>query len=567
MSSKRVDAHRPLYLLGCGGHAKVVLDLVLSSGGVVDGVCVEELPEGAGQWRGVRIIGDDETVLELDPQNASLVNGLGFLGGINRREIPEGRFLVPRFRASNGDCLPLLRDRTWLADYGRRCFASRFARWFQLDSEYCGECGSRLRRWGPLSYRTRCDALRRSYNRTFFLRREWGDSRAWCENRWHVLRRGGSCRHQGCCRRYPCDGCPRTIGTERMSDSSSNQPWRETLVSEGSSLRKVIRTLDHSGLQIVLVASDDGELRGTVTDGDIRRALLRGAALDDVVDGIMVRKPMVVPPEMSREMVLHLMRANKIHQVPVVDSEGRLVGLHVWDDVAEPTARDNFLVIMAGGLGTRLRPLTERTPKPMINVAGKPMLEHIVERARSDGFRKFVFSINYLGDHIENYFGDGSRWKVEISYVREHQPLGTAGALSLLDPEPRLPFIVTNGDVLTEIRYGELLDFHCVHKAMATMAVRQHEWQHPFGVVVTNGIDVVGLEEKPIYRTHINAGIYVLEPRVLEFLVPGGRCDMPELFEKVRSASNTTIAFPLHEPWLDIGRPQDLAMAEDSIKD
>jgi NDP-sugar pyrophosphorylase family protein len=219
------------------------------------------------------------------------------------------------------------------------------------------------------------------------------------------------------------------------------------------------------------------------------------------------------------------------------------------------------MVIMAGGMGTRLRPHTESCPKPLLSVAGKPMLEHIIERVKLEGFSHFVLAIHYLGHMIEDHFGNGERLGVKIDYLREQSPLGTAGALGLLDPYPDAPFVVTNGDVITDIRYGELLDFHVRHNATATMAVRVHEWQHPFGVVQTEGVDIVGFEEKPVARTHINAGVYALDPEALSVLCAEERCDMPTLFERLQAKSKRTVAYPMHEPWLDVGRPEDLTRA------
>jgi dTDP-glucose pyrophosphorylase len=338
--------------------------------------------------------------------------------------------------------------------------------------------------------------------------------------------------------------------------------WRQTILAPDASLQQAIRNLDHSGLQIAMVVSADGRLLGTVTDGDIRRGLLRGLNLESPIDSIIFHNPLVVPPQLGRELVLQLMSANKIHQLPVVDSEHCVVGLQLWDDLMVPGQRDNPMVIMAGGQGTRLRPHTESCPKPLLPVGGKPMLEHIIERARGEGFRRFVLSIHYLGYMIEEYFGDGSRWDVQIEYLREQQPLGTAGALGLLSPFPEESFLVTNGDVLTDIRYGELLDFHHRHGALATMAVRLHEWQHPFGVVRTEGVNIVGFEEKPVSRSHINAGIYVLSPAALARLNPNEPCDMPMLFERLREQSGKIIVYPMHEPWLDVGRPNDLELAQ-----
>jgi NDP-sugar pyrophosphorylase family protein len=264
---------------------------------------------------------------------------------------------------------------------------------------------------------------------------------------------------------------------------------------------------------------------------------------------------------MGRDMVTQLMLANKIQQIPVVDDQHRLVCLHLWDEITTLPERSNLLVIMAGGMGTRLRPHTENCPKPLLPVAGKPMLEHIIERAKLDGFRHFVLAIHYLGHMIESHFGNGEGLGVQIDYLREQSPLGTAGALGLLNPAPSLPFVVTNGDVITDIRYGELLDFHIRHGAVATMAVRLHEWQHPFGVVQIQGAEIVGFEEKPITRSHINAGVYTLDPDALGLLGAGIHCDMPSLFERLKALGHRTVAYPMHEPWLDVGRPDDLVAA------
>jgi dTDP-glucose pyrophosphorylase len=342
-----------------------------------------------------------------------------------------------------------------------------------------------------------------------------------------------------------------------MSAPIQKREWRKALLPAGSTLQQAIRSLDSSGLQIVLVVAADDTLVGTLTDGDIRRGLLRGLDLKSAIESIVQHNPLVVPTQMGREVVLQLMQANKFHQLPVVDERRRVVGLHLWDDLIAPGQRANLMVVMAGGRGTRLRPLTENCPKPLLPVNGKPMLEHIIERARLEGFQHFVFAVHYLSQMIEEHFGDGSRWHVQIDYLREDMPLGTAGALGLLNPRPDCALLVTNGDVLTDIRYGELLDFHLRNGAAATMAVRLHEWQHPFGVVRTKGVDIIGFEEKPVTRSHINAGIYVLEPASLDALNDREPCDMPTLFSRLQERAARTIVYPMHEPWLDVGRPGD----------
>ncbi|MHB1530111.1 MAG: nucleotidyltransferase family protein [Acidiferrobacteraceae bacterium] len=333
--------------------------------------------------------------------------------------------------------------------------------------------------------------------------------------------------------------------------------WRNALLPSDATLQQAIRNLDETGLQISLVISNDGALIGTLTDGDVRRGLLRGLGLNSPIDSIIHREPLVAPPQLGREMVLQLMQANKVRQLPIVDAGRHVVGLHLWNDLIEPSQRHNLMVIMAGGQGIRLRPHTENCPKPMLPVGNKPMLEHIIERARTEGFQHFVLAVHYLGHMIEDYFGDGSALQVRIDYLREKSPLGTAGAIGLLNRKPAAPLLVSNGDVLTDIHYAELLDFHCRHGAVATMAVRLHEWQNPYGVVHTKGVDIIGFEEKPVARSHINAGIYVLEPGALDNLNPGEYCDMPTLFDRLRENGSRTIVYPMHEPWLDVGRQED----------
>jgi len=337
--------------------------------------------------------------------------------------------------------------------------------------------------------------------------------------------------------------------------------WRKSTLPPNATIEDAIRNLNESSSKIVLVVNPEGTLVGTLSDGDIRRGLLKGLDLKSQITEIVHRHALVAIPGMGREIVKQLMVANKIQQIPAVDELRTLVGLYLWDEIVTPIARENTMVIMAGGKGTRLRPHTENCPKPMLHIAGRPMLEHIIERAKAEGFSHFVLAVHYLGQMIEDYFGNGTRMGVSIDYLRESTPLGTAGALSLLNAIPKQAFVVTNGDVITDIHYGELLDFHLRHNSSATMAVRIHEWQHPFGVVQTKGIEIVGFEEKPVARSHINAGVYALDPDTLRNLNKNERCDMPTLFERLKAQSKMTVAYPMHEPWLDVGRPDDLIRA------
>jgi len=343
--------------------------------------------------------------------------------------------------------------------------------------------------------------------------------------------------------------------------NKSAELWRKAIMPVNSKIGEVVKNLNENAIQVVLVVNESGQMEGTICDGDIRRALLKGLDMSSLIDSVIQYNAFVVIPDMDREQVRQLMIANKIQQVPIVDEKHQVVGLYLWDEISSPTIRHNLMVIMAGGMGTRLRPETENLPKPLLRVANKPMLEHIIERAKLEGFTRFIIAVHYLGHMIEEYFGNGEALEVEIDYLREDSPLGTAGALSLLSPIPDEPFVVTNGDVITDIHYGEMIDFHNRYSASATMAVRVHEWKHPFGVVQIKGVNIVGFEEKPVARSYINAGVYVLDPKALNVLTTNSHCDMPTLIERLKVNKQKTIAYPMHEPWLDIGKPDDLEQA------
>ena len=339
--------------------------------------------------------------------------------------------------------------------------------------------------------------------------------------------------------------------------NNDNNKWKGTLLSLNATIEDVLKNLNKTGLRISLIINEKQEFQGTVTDGDIRKALVEGVDQKTSIQKIINRNAFIVSPEIKPEIVLQLMIKNKVQQIPVVNEVKKISGLYLWDEVISQKKITNTMVIMAGGKGTRLGKYTKNCPKPLLPVNGKPMLEQIIERAKLQGFERFVISINYLGQMIEDYFGNGEKWNIKIDYIKEDQPLGTAGALSLLSPKPEHPFIVSNCDIVTDIHYGELLDFHYNHKADATMAVRMHEWKNPYGVVVTKGIDIIDFEEKPIIRSNINAGVYVLEPSVIDDIEKDKNFDMPNLFEKLKKKNQKTIVYPVHEPWLDVGRPED----------
>lgn len=338
----------------------------------------------------------------------------------------------------------------------------------------------------------------------------------------------------------------------------SSPNWQKSKLAPSASIRSAIECLNETGLKICLIVSSGGLLLGVVGDGDIRRGILKGFELDSPVSEIINAHPVSASPEMTRSEVMELMRVKEIFQLPLVDQKGIVIGLQVWDTASLVEELPNTMVIMAGGLGRRLMPYTQDCPKPMLLVDGRPILEHIIDNAIEQGFRKFILSVGYLAHMIEDYFGNGASKKITISYTREDEPLGTAGALSLVSEKIEAPMVVTNGDIFTDINYEDVINFHSKNQADATMIVKQYAWQHPFGVIEMDGFDIKQIVEKPIYKSYINTGIYVFDPRVLGVLERNKYIDMPTYFDRLRICNYKTVAFPIHEPWIDIGRHDDL---------
>ncbi len=333
--------------------------------------------------------------------------------------------------------------------------------------------------------------------------------------------------------------------------------WKEVLVSPQTPIRDAIQKLDAGAMQIILVVEENEQLLGTVTDGDVRRGILKGVALHDQVQKIMNPDPTVARFDESRDSIMATMQRKQLHHIPLVDDRRRVMGLETLDDLLQSRIRQNRVVLMAGGLGSRLRPLTDDCPKPMLKVGNKPLLETILENFMEYGFRRFYISVNYMADVVKEYFGDGSRWGADICYLQEDQKLGTAGALSLLPERTTEPLFVMNGDLLTKVNFSQLLDFHSSHGAGGTMCVREYDFQVPYGVVKIDGHRIAGIDEKPIQRFFVNAGIYVLEPDVLDLIPANTFYDMPSLFEKMIGQKKETAVFPIREYWLDIGQLAD----------
>ena len=337
-------------------------------------------------------------------------------------------------------------------------------------------------------------------------------------------------------------------------------------LSLSSTIREAMQAIDRGAIKIALVVDGQDRLIGTVTDGDIRRGFLKGLGIENTIESIYFRKPTFCTVNDSRDAILQKALDKKVQQIPIVDHQGRVIRIEEIDELIRPKQKTNKVVIMAGGLGTRLRPLTHNTPKPMLHIGKKPILELIVENSKKSGFTKFVFCVNYLSHVIKDYFQDGSRWGVWIEYIEEDKPLGTAGALSLAKDNLYEPFLVMNGDLLTHLDFSVLLDFHQAEEAIATMGVREYEHQIPFGVVnIVDGI-VQNIEEKPVQRHFISAGMYAFAPEALGYIPKDARLDMPCLFQILLQKNKKISSFLLHEYWLDIGRIQDFERANSEYK-
>lgn len=344
--------------------------------------------------------------------------------------------------------------------------------------------------------------------------------------------------------------------------------FENILISPDVKIRDALKVIDKQAMHAALVVLECNKLIGLVTDGDIRRGLINGIGLDAPVTEIMNTSPTSATFSMSNEALKEMMQKMKILLLPILDDNGRLVNVKTLHETLEIEKRDNPVFLMAGGFGTRLRPLTDNCPKPMLKVGGKPMLETLINHFKSHGFYKFYISTHYLPEVIMNYFGDGSQHDIEITYVHEDSPLGTGGALSLLPKTlPKQPLIMINGDILTNVDFRKVLDFHNANQADATMCVRDYEIKVPFGVIEGKGNEISNILEKPTYRYFVNAGIYVISNKVIESLSSNEYLDMPTLFENLKANEEKILKFPIHEYWLDVGRHDDFNRAQIDIHD
>ncbi len=341
--------------------------------------------------------------------------------------------------------------------------------------------------------------------------------------------------------------------------------WQNTLITPDCSVREALAVIDKEALRGAIVVDENRKLLGLVSDGDIRRGLLSGISLDDSIEKIMNSQPTVASINTTREQLIELMESKSILSIPIVD-KGVVVALHTLQESLSVPKVDNPVFLMAGGFGTRLRPLTNNCPKPLLKVGNKPILEITLLNFIKSGFVNFYISTHYMPEMIQNHFGDGSKWGVSITYIHEELPLGTGGALGLLpDDLPTLPLIMMNGDILTNINLQKLLAFHCNESADATMCVREYEYQIPYGVIQGSNGKVISMEEKPTQFFHINAGIYVVNPVIIEQVKENQKIDMPTLLEQRIKENGSVMMFPIHEYWLDIGRMEDYQRAQVDI--
>jgi dTDP-glucose pyrophosphorylase len=326
-----------------------------------------------------------------------------------------------------------------------------------------------------------------------------------------------------------------------------------------TTFNEIITALDEQGVGFLALVDEYENLKGVVTDGDVRRAVLNKV---EIVESILNQTPHTMSCNSSEaEIIFNLKKLHRRH-MPLVSEKNKLVKVFALDDV-DFYQRENTVVIMAGGLGTRLGVLTQDIPKPMVHVVGKPMLLHIVEALRKQGFVNFIFCVNYKKEKIKDFFKDGRHYGINVEYIEENERLGTAGALSLLKEIPSKPFIVMNADVMTNMNFGELIDYHIQKQSLATMCLREYKENVPFGVVKTDSVGVISeIEEKPDYTFNVNAGIYVLASEVLNYIPNNEYYDMPTLFEELIKEGVVCNTYNVLGYWMDLGRKEDLAKAE-----
>jgi dTDP-glucose pyrophosphorylase len=339
-----------------------------------------------------------------------------------------------------------------------------------------------------------------------------------------------------------------------------SEKMQQSCLSPGKTIADAIRALNGPAEGMAVIVDETGKVVGVLTDGDVRRALMKESCLDSPLDAYWQRNFFYVSEDESREQILDLMQAKRIKHLPVLDGMGRLVGIHKLHAIVGGEELPNHAVVMAGGRGERLRPITEHLPKPMIKVAGRPILERLVLHLVGCGVTRIHLSVNYLADVIERHFGDGSRFGCRIDYLHEDDHLGTGGALSLLPAISSEPLLVVNGDLVTQVDFASMLGFHAANQAAATIGYRPYSYQIPFGCIELDGDAVTGIREKPIVERCVSAGVYVLSPSAVE-LVPRKFYPITELFQTLLQRGDKISAYEITTDWADVGQHRDLSQA------
>lgn len=331
-------------------------------------------------------------------------------------------------------------------------------------------------------------------------------------------------------------------------------------ISQDSTIKQALKIISNGAIHIAIVVDSKDKFMGTLSDGDIRRGFLRGLNIDSSIKPLISKNPICVKKNQTKDELIKLALKNKIYQIPVINDNGKIIGIHVLDELIKLKSNSNKVVIMAGGKGTRLRPLTKYVPKPMLKVGGRPILETLIIKIKESGFKNFILCVNYKSKIIEEYFGNGKKFGVKIEYIHEKNRMGTVGALSLFKDKPIEPFFVINGDVLTNLDFKKMLDFHYEHNSKATMCIREYNFESPYGEVKLENENIISIQEKPKHKYFVNAGVYILDPSCVD-LIPNKFYDMPTLFKNIIENNFKTISFPLGEYWLDIGRLNDYKRA------
>lgn len=337
---------------------------------------------------------------------------------------------------------------------------------------------------------------------------------------------------------------------------------KKIIINENATIGQALKVISEGAIRIAIVVNNNQKLIGTITDGDIRRGFLKKLNLNSSIKKIVFKKPVIAKKNDTKEKLLKIALSKKIYQIPIVDNNFKVTGIYLFNIFEKKQKISNKVVIMAGGKGMRLRPLTKNIPKPMLKLGEKPILQTIIEKFKKSGFENFLLCVNYKSNIIKKYFGNGENFGVNINYIHEKVPMGTAGALSLIKKKINEPFFVINGDLLTAIDFKKMLDFHLKNKSKATMAVREHNVNVPYGVVKINNFNVLSIDEKPKINLFVSAGINILDPSCVKYVPKRTYIDMPALFKKIINKKNKVICFPMQENWIDIGIMTDYKRAQ-----